>query len=215
MKLAAVTVAALAASISLVAAQSATIDPAAAAPKIDVTKTAPPPTSVNVLNFPEVQPVTGTVSVDNLPAVQTVGGTVNVGNLPLDADGAVRVSSAPAHTGQLVWYELLDAPVDLCNVDPITMERSVNTDGYSMVSVRAVVAGNTSLNFEPVWQFVDGEDFLRVADSRDGLVPCMGSAQTRLVCRNFGGNVKVRVNGTLNCTPYPPLLTSIRVYLFP
>jgi hypothetical protein len=205
MKLAASTVIVFVASFTLAAAQ---------APKIDVTKTAPPPASVNVLNFPETQSVTGTVSVENLPAVQTVGGTVIVGNLPLDAEGALRVSSAPASTGQLVWYELIDAPVDLCSLDPITVERSVNTDGYSMVSVRVVTTNNAALNFEPVWQFADGEEFLRVADARDGLVPCMGSASTRLVCRNIGGNVKVRVNGSISCSPYPPLLTSVRVYLF-
>jgi hypothetical protein len=53
------------------------------------------PTQVEVTNFPAVQPVSGVVNVGNLPAVQSVAGTVAVGNLPLDADGNLRVASAP------------------------------------------------------------------------------------------------------------------------
>jgi len=101
----------LAASFSIVAAQSANIDPTPAPYKIDMMQR---PTPVYVLNFPEVQTVQGTVAVSNLPAVQTVGGsvavtnlpavqavggTVNVANLPLDADGALRVGSS---TGRFI-----------------------------------------------------------------------------------------------------------------
>lgn len=75
----------LAASFSLANAQN----------KIDATlKPPPPPTNVNVLNFPEVQTVAGTVSVENLP---------------LDVDGSVRVKCGP----NSITYDLLDGSYPL------------------------------------------------------------------------------------------------------
>jgi hypothetical protein len=130
MKLAAISVAFLAASFTLVAAQTATTDPAIAPIKIDMMRPPPPPTNVNVLNFPETQAVEGTVTVSNLPAVQTVGGTVNVGNLPLDTDGAVRVASAS--TRAPVMFELVSAPFSV-DAYGLTFPDTLDTTGYSAI----------------------------------------------------------------------------------
>src|SRR5258706_3760156 len=81
--------------------------------KIDaMLKPPPPPTDVNVLNFPDVQ---------------AIGGTVNVGNLPLADDGSLRVTSAPAR--QPVVVELLTQPLTIGNSR--TVIGMVDTRGFT------------------------------------------------------------------------------------
>ena len=181
--------------------------------KIDaMLKPPPPPTDVNVVNFPETQAVTGTVSVDNLPAVQTVGGTVNVGNLPLDADGAVRVTGAPAK--QMVWYELLPGPMA---VEPgaVDFPQIVNVDGFSSIGF-SVSPARQDIGISFVSRWAPDDDFRAVADAKMGFstygaFECGGTARLRLVCPLTAvGDVRVMVYAST-----PTTLTSVRVYLFP
>jgi len=137
MRFAFIPVVLLAASFTLAATPTATADATVAPNKLDVSKPPPPPSSVNVLNFPEVQAVEGTVAVSNLPAVQTVGGTVNVGNLPLDADGAVRVAGAcpTAPPLEARYINLLpDGPITL-GPREVFNTQAVEARGFSRVGV--------------------------------------------------------------------------------
>jgi hypothetical protein len=194
-------------SFTLVAAQTASV-----APTLPVTKTAPPPTSVNVLNFPEVQAVTGTVSVDNLPAVQTIGGTVNVGNLPLDADGTLRVTSAPAK--HMIWHELLTQPLEVPGFRTVTIPAIVNTDGFSFVGVGPELS---TFSVSLVTRWAADEAFSQVADARIGVnaygpQSCGSLGNSRLVCPGTGGDVQVVLSNGYGDTR---TITSVRVYLFP
>jgi hypothetical protein len=196
---------------SVGAATATTTDPTVEAAKIDMTRMAPQPSSVNVLNWPETQAVSGSVSVDNLPAVQTVGGTVNVGNLPLDTDGAVRVTSAPPR--EMVWYELLNGPIQAnCGTQCSELPTIVNTTGYSRIGIqiRWNDQGGTVVA-SPVWRWVDDETFDPVADYR-GTCSFNGSG-ARSVCPVAGGSLKLRVAWSTPVTPAN--FQSIRVYLFP
>jgi hypothetical protein len=188
----------------------------------DVVDATPPiPTvPVFVTNLPAVQTVEGNIAVTNLPDVQNVAGTVNVGNLPFADDGTLKVTSAPPPARQMVWYELLDAPADLCAGMPT--QRSVNTDGYALIGARVVVPGDPTVGFELAWQFADDEPFVPLADIRNGLwtsgsaegtpQSCRGISSNRLLCRNVGGNVQVQFGGYSGC---PKIVTSIRIYLVP
>ena len=186
--------------------------------KIDLAKppAPPPPTDVNVLNWPDVQPVAGTVSVDNLPAVQTVGGTVNVGNLPLDTDGALRVTSAPAR--QMVMHELISEPLVLPTPDPtgpgtISMDlpNIIDTSGYASVGFWLRTVGFNNTGLEPLWQWVDDESFTPWRDARSGTAfSCSGGGENRVTCSNLGGKLRIRLYWNQSQT-----VSSVRVYLFP
>jgi hypothetical protein len=90
--------------------------------KIDATLKPPPaPTDVNVVNFPDVQ---------------AVGGTVNVGNLPVDADGAVRVTSAPATPGAQARYVVLfEGDLATPTWPDAVYTAAVDTKGYSKIGI--------------------------------------------------------------------------------
>lgn len=207
---------------------AATFSLANAQNKIDATlKPPPPPTSVNVVNFPDVQAVGGTVSVDNLPAVQAVGGTVavsnlpavqtvggmvNVGNLPLDADGAVRVSNASAR--QMVRFELLDSPSE--HVQDYTLPVTVDTTGYSSVGLTVTTMPSGSDVVYKMLRSWSGDDpFEQILDYRSAVVPgnpCdfghLGSL--KLLCPVTGGSVQVTVSASAGV-----VFTSVKLYLFP
>jgi hypothetical protein len=187
----------LAASFTLATAQTATIDPAVAPPKIDMTKTAPPPTSVNVLNFPEVQ---------------SVGGTVSVGNLPLDIDGAVRVTSTPARAPVLV--EAIPGGVTTESGTHFTSP-AVNTSGYSWVGFHST--GNWyGPEIEWRWAGTGADDFGRVRDNRNGpQSDCQAvgnGTHERAVCVVSGVEVRFHL---YNAASVPVRLESIQVYLIP
>jgi hypothetical protein len=213
------------ASITFATAQTVSIDPTVAAPEPAVTKTPPPPASVNVLNFPEVQAVEGTVAVSNLPAVQTVGGTVNVGNLPLDADGAVRVTTAAAR--QVVWYELLAEPIVYSSGTntSVLLPTAIDTTGYKSIAVlvRGTQAdtGSSAQSFEVRRRWSDDEDFLATFDQRGGgqyggaWLNCSGLLNARYVCPNWDGSVKIALSYFASGTPDPLTISSVRVYLIP
>ena len=145
------------------ATPTATVDPNAAPNKIDMSGPPPPPSNVNVLNFPETQAIEGTVAVSTFPAVQTVGGTVAVGNLPVDADGALRVTSPPAR--ETVLVELIPGGV---TIEAHTSYTSpvVDTSNYSRVGLYAT--GNYS-GPEIQWRGkgAAADDFRPVADPLD------------------------------------------------
>lgn len=211
MKSAALTVAVLAASFTLAAAQSADTDPAMSYYKIDVMR---PLTPVYVVNFPEVQAVTGSVSVDNLPAVQTVGGTINVGNLPFDADGAVRVTSAPAR--QPVVFELLDTPGE--HVQDYVLPLTVDTTGYSTVGLAvATSTPGADVVYNLNWNWGEGDSYGQVLDYRVALqggnlcyAGHLASGRQKLHCPVVSGRAQVVVSASAGV-----VFTSVKLYLFP
>ena len=200
----------LAASFSLIAAQTANIEPTPSPIKIDLMQR---PTPVYVLNFPEVQTVEGTVTVSNLPAVQAVGGTVNVGNLPLGDDGSVRVSAGP--TRPQVMYELLSEPLTITAYGSVQLP-TVQTGGYTTVGIYSAGDGAT---LNPEWRWAADEDFEKVNDyragydgQRGGSANCFTYVGSRVLCSNLGGELRITLqgNGYTSGT-----VTSVRVYLFP
>jgi hypothetical protein len=221
MRFATATVAVLVCSVTLAAAQTTINDPTVAPPKPAVTKTPPPPASVNVLNFPETQAVAGTVSVDNLPAVQSVGGTVNVGNLPLDADGAVRVTTAcPSSTPLQTHYVNLlpNGPISVPDSDGF-VSAVADARGYSRIGIDA--AGDLVKVFiEWTWSNLP-EFFAPVTDTRNGSMQntCIdaflqyadGTQARRFVCVVSGEQVRLRVRGYQSSAP----LSALGVYLIP
>jgi hypothetical protein len=203
MRFAFVLLATLAASLTLAATPSATIDPSAAYFKIDLSRPPGPPTDVNVLNFPDVQ---------------AVSGTVDVGNLPLDADGAVRVTSAPAPARPVVSYELLSGPPEptpgcQCHVwfpcGCATLSPSVDTTGYSKVGLLVRTNGVGGAQSELWWRWSDDEPFTPVLDTT-GAANLRAYEGLRLISPTLGKDVALHVEW------YPGTgVESARIYLFP
>jgi hypothetical protein len=200
----------LAASFTLATAQ---------APKIDMTKQPPQPTSVNVLNFPETQAVEGSVAVTNLPAVQTVGGTVSVGNLPLDTDGALRVTSAcpTAPPLQARYVDLLpNGPVIIQPGESFVSE-IVDARGYTRFGIDLAGQGVSAVT-EWTWSNIN-ELFSIVADPRNGTYEdkCQGTPlvnggqRFRLVCLVSGEQMRFKVIQWFDANP----VTGLGVYLIP
>ena len=193
------------------ATPTATIDPTVTPNKTDQMRPPPPPTNVNVLNFPETQAVEGTVAVSNLPAVQTVGGTVNVGNLPFDPHGNLRVSTAPPR--QPVLVEMLTETI---RIDPQTsfVSPTLDTTGYSHVGFRFE---GTQIAAEIRWRWHDSQTFEQVYDVRNGALAssCVAWAPTgRMVCAVSGEELQLVITN-----PYgegvPIFFSSLKVYLIP
>jgi hypothetical protein len=226
MRFAALTVA-FAASITLAAAQSANTDPTMAYFKIDLSRL---PSSVNVLNWPDVQAVSGTVSVDNFPAVQTVGGTVNIGNLPaaqnvagsvsvsnlpITDDGSVRVSSGPSTPArQTVMYELM--PYYVAGSNFVSLPEGIDTSGYSAIGVLARGLPGFNISIQVYWQLVPGDVFTEVHGQLPrslGMSDCSAYDSGRhgplFVCPNYGGRPGVVLNGGGDNT------ASVQLYLIP
>jgi len=158
------------------------------------------------------QPAVAPVLVTNFPAVQTVGGTVNVGNLPLDADGAVRVTGAPA--GQPVLVEAIPGGVTIESGTHYTSP-SVSTSGYSWVGFRAT--GNwAGPEIEWRWPGTGADDFGMVRDNRNGpQAACQGvgiGTNERIVCAVSGVEVRFHL---YNAALVPVRLESIQLYLIP
>ena len=208
MRFAAAIVAVLVCSSVYAATPNAAIDPSANYFKIDMTRPPPPPAPVYVLNWPDVQAVAGTVSVDNLPAVQAVGGTVNVSNLPLDADGAVRVTSAPAK--QMVCQELLTEPMIVA--EATLLPAVVNVDGFQNIGI-TVAPGYGEVTMEPFYRWSPDSNFMPVVDARIGVgtggpFVCSGWGNRLLVCPTSGGDVRVQLADNAGAAR---TLTSVRV----
>jgi len=221
MRFAFVPIVILAASFSLIAAQTATPPPNVAPNKTDQMRPPPPPSNVNVLNFPEVQTVEGTVAINNLPAVQTVGGTVNVGNLPLDAEGAVRVAGGCPTTPPLQARY-----VDLLPGGPISLpyqgqfiSAAVATAGFAHVgfTTKAADSGTTT---RVKWGWVNESDwFAEISDARNGTPntqsysDCIWPETARnAICANSGAWVRLEVTNSSGPTI---VINQLGVYLMP
>ena len=166
--------------------------------KIDaMLKPPPPPTDVNVLNFPDVQ---------------AVGGTVNIGNLPLADDGALRVTSAD--TRQPVLIELAPGGVTVESqstyISPI-----VDVAGYSRVGFHST--GNWYVP-TPMWRWAGApaDDFGTVMNSgetHDANASCAAPQNDqRLICSVSGVQLRFRL---FNYSAVPVRIESLRVYLIP
>jgi len=172
-----------------------------------------PPSSVYVLNFPDVQTVAGTVSVDNLPAVQTVGGTVNVGNLPLDVDGAVRVTSAPVR--EPVLLELAPGGIIVAGQTSY-LSQVVDVTGYSKVGLYSI--GNSAYAPVPIWRWAGAplDEFDTVVNSGEAYnanASCQGPRSgQRLICAVSGVQLRFRL---FNGSSVPVSVDSLQVYLIP
>lgn len=70
----------------------------------------PPPSQVEVVNFPDPQNVVGTVEVENFPEVQQISGTVEVSNVPATPDQYLFVGvTSVTFSGNAGWLTLTRA----------------------------------------------------------------------------------------------------------
>jgi len=117
----------------------------------------------------------------------------------------------------VVCHELLEFPISTSS--PTTISTTINTEGCSMISVRAAVERGQRATLHALWQLIDGEEFLLVADSEGFPCQCGESCGTPLECASVGGNLRVRLNFNIcdECGDAfgPSTVTSVRVYVFP